>query len=27
MEKYKNERGFEIIAEDLGIEYPGIENA
>lgn len=25
MEMYKNERGFEIIAEDLGIPYPGTE--
>lgn len=23
MEQYKNERGFEIIASDLGIQYPG----
>lgn len=27
MEKYKNERGFEIIATDLGIPYPGTEDA
>lgn len=26
MEMYKNEAGIEIIARDLGIEYPGVEN-
>ncbi len=26
MEQYKNERGFEIIAADLGITYPGTED-
>lgn len=26
MECYKNDKGFELIAEDLGIEYPGTEN-
>lgn len=26
MEQYKNERGFEIIAQELGIAYPGTEN-
>ncbi|MCC7091510.1 MAG: hypothetical protein IT524_06070 [Nitrosomonas sp.] len=26
MEQYKNERGFEIIANELGIPYPGTEN-
>lgn len=27
MEQYKNERGFEVIANDLGIPYPGTEDA
>lgn len=25
MEAYKNERGFESIANDLGIQYPGVD--
>jgi hypothetical protein len=27
MDQYKNERGFEIIANDLSIPYPGMENS